>query len=97
MDLNSQLQAAASYSMPVEPGTSSLQDDQSFDTGPPIKKTRTNTPWTAEEERRLKELRDIGTSWSEIGKVIAFVVSPPGKTNPLTEPIVLSKSHRGKR
>ncbi|MCJ1326788.1 hypothetical protein MMC10_003454 [Thelotrema lepadinum] len=35
---------------------------------PPAKKTRTNTPWTPAEEKRLKELRDAGTSWSEIAK-----------------------------
>lgn len=40
------------------------------DTGPaPKKKGRTNTPWTAEEEQRLKSMRDAGRSWSEIAKV----------------------------
>ena len=39
---------------------------------PPAKKTRTNTPWTPAEEKRLKELRDAGTSWSEIAKVVAL-------------------------
>ena len=33
------------------------------------KKGRTNTPWTAEEEQRLKSMRDAGCSWSEIAKV----------------------------
>lgn len=33
------------------------------------KKGRTNTPWTAEEEQRLKTMRDAGRSWSEIAKV----------------------------
>ncbi|OJD12974.1 hypothetical protein AJ78_06507 [Emergomyces pasteurianus Ep9510] len=32
------------------------------------KKGRTNTPWTAEEEQRLKTMRDAGSSWSEIAK-----------------------------
>ncbi|KAJ9294189.1 hypothetical protein DTO271G3_7051 [Paecilomyces variotii] len=32
------------------------------------KKGRTNTPWTAEEEQRLKTMRDAGKSWSEIAK-----------------------------
>lgn len=36
---------------------------------PPKKKGRTNTPWTAEEEQRLKAMRDAGKSWSEIAKV----------------------------
>ena len=30
---------------------------------------RTNTPWTAAEEQRLKQMRDVGNSWSEIAKV----------------------------
>lgn len=34
----------------------------------PKKKGRTNTPWTAEEEQRLKNMRDSGRSWSEIAK-----------------------------
>ncbi|KAJ5103297.1 hypothetical protein N7532_003826 [Penicillium argentinense] len=34
----------------------------------PKKKGRTNTPWTAEEEQRLKTMRDAGRSWSEIAK-----------------------------
>jgi len=33
------------------------------------KKGRTNIPWTAEEEQRLKAMRDAGNSWSEIAKV----------------------------
>ncbi|GLI73633.1 hypothetical protein PoHVEF18_001853 [Penicillium ochrochloron] len=38
----------------------------------PKKKGRTNTPWTAEEEQRLKTMRDAGRSWSEIAKVRSF-------------------------
>ena len=34
-----------------------------------VKRSRTNTPWTAEEERRLKSMRDAGSNWSEIAKV----------------------------
>ncbi len=30
---------------------------------------RTNTPWTPQEEQRLKQMRDGGHSWSEIAKV----------------------------
>lgn len=33
------------------------------------KKGRTNIPWTAEEEQRLKAMRDAGSSWCEIAKV----------------------------
>ncbi|KAF8437725.1 hypothetical protein BGX38DRAFT_1050115, partial [Terfezia claveryi] len=35
---------------------------------PPSKKSRTNTPWTPQEEQRLKAMRDAGNSWSEIAK-----------------------------
>ncbi|KAF2662057.1 hypothetical protein K491DRAFT_339651 [Lophiostoma macrostomum CBS 122681] len=35
---------------------------------PKAKKSRTNTPWTAAEEQRLKTMRDAGNSWSEIAK-----------------------------
>ena len=38
---------------------------------PKAKKSRTNTPWTAAEEQRLKTMRDAGNSWSEIAKVDA--------------------------
>lgn len=33
------------------------------------KKSRTNTPWSPAEEQRLKTMRDVGSSWSEIAKV----------------------------
>lgn len=35
---------------------------------PPAKKSRTNTPWTAAEEQRLKRLRETGSNWAEIAK-----------------------------
>jgi hypothetical protein len=35
---------------------------------PPPKKSRTNTPWTPEEEHRLKDMRDDGKTWAEIAK-----------------------------
>ncbi|KAI9159037.1 hypothetical protein HJFPF1_07043 [Paramyrothecium foliicola] len=35
---------------------------------PPAKKNRTNTPWTPQEELRLKQMRDAGNSWAEIAK-----------------------------
>jgi len=37
-------------------------------TSPTLKKSRTNTPWTPAEERRLKTMRDAGNSWSDIAK-----------------------------
>ena len=33
------------------------------------KRRRTNTPWTPQEEQRLKRMRDAGLSWTEIVKV----------------------------
>lgn len=33
------------------------------------KKGRTNTPWSPAEEQKLKNMRDVGNSWSEIAKV----------------------------
>lgn len=32
------------------------------------KKSRTNTPWTAAEEQKLKQMRDSNNTWSEIAK-----------------------------
>lgn len=48
--------------------------NMSADVDPPLhhaapKKGRTNTPWTREEEQRLKHMRDAGNSWSEIAKL----------------------------
>jgi hypothetical protein len=42
--------------------------DQDQSSEPPLKKGRTNTPWTPAEEQRLKAMRDQGKSWSEIAK-----------------------------
>jgi hypothetical protein len=56
-------------------GTTAAAGEVALDHGPgapeapPKKKGRTNTPWTAEEEQRLKTMRDAGRSWSEIAKV----------------------------
>jgi hypothetical protein len=36
---------------------------------PPAKKSRTNMPWTPEEEQRLKTMREAGNSWADIAKV----------------------------
>ncbi|KAB8078246.1 hypothetical protein BDV29DRAFT_15234 [Aspergillus leporis] len=55
-------------------GTTAAAGEVALDHGPgapeapPKKKGRTNTPWTAEEEQRLKTMRDAGRSWSEIAK-----------------------------
>jgi hypothetical protein len=50
-----------------------VQDNQGQMTGeplqPPAKKSRTNTPWTAAEEQRLRVMRDAGNSWADIAKV----------------------------
>jgi hypothetical protein len=40
---------------------------------PPAKKSRTNTPWTAAEEQRLKNMREAGNSWADIAKVDSIV------------------------
>ncbi|CAG8366895.1 unnamed protein product [Penicillium salamii] len=55
---------------PVNPGVGAIDDPSALPTveSTPKKKGRTNTPWTAEEEQRLKTMRDAGRSWSEIAK-----------------------------
>ena len=67
-------EAAASTSGSADPGgtaegagTAELGEPSSSPTT--AKKSRTNTPWTPAEERRLKTMRDAGNSWSEIAKV----------------------------
>ena len=61
---------AVSMAAPVP---TSLEQDPNAVTSVPEttrkKKGRTNTPWTAEEEQRLKSMRDAGRSWNEIAKV----------------------------
>ncbi|MCJ1379173.1 hypothetical protein MMC17_002273 [Xylographa soralifera] len=47
-------------------GTAELGEPSSSPTT--AKKSRTNTPWTPAEERRLKTMRDAGNSWNEIAK-----------------------------
>ena len=58
---------------PINSGAGSIEDPGAIPTieSTPKKKGRTNTPWTAEEEQRLKTMRDAGRSWSEIAKVRA--------------------------
>ncbi|KAK3186033.1 hypothetical protein K4F52_005257 [Lecanicillium sp. MT-2017a] len=53
--------AAAAAAAAAEDGTSTPSQ-------PPTKKSRTNTPWTPQEELRLKQMRDAGNSWAEIAK-----------------------------
>ncbi|KAI9734433.1 MAG: hypothetical protein M1818_006821 [Claussenomyces sp. TS43310] len=40
---------------------------------PAAKKSRTNTPWTAAEEQRLRQMRDAGSSWADIAKSVALL------------------------
>lgn len=53
----------------VTDGASSAPTTGTDAAEPKAKKSRTNTPWTAAEEQRLKQMRDAGNSWSEIAKV----------------------------
>ncbi|UDD61603.1 hypothetical protein AFCA_008959 [Aspergillus flavus] len=53
-------------------GEAALEPGPGVPEAPPRKKGRTNTPWTAEEEQRLKTMRDAGRSWSEIAKTFPF-------------------------
>ncbi|KAF4262019.1 hypothetical protein CNMCM8812_001102 [Aspergillus fumigatus] len=64
-----QSSAAAAMAAPVTSASAdATQTPQSAPEAAPKKKGRTNTPWTAEEEQRLKTMRDAGRSWSEIAK-----------------------------
>lgn len=69
---------------PMTPAGGAIEADPNTIAGAvettPKKKGRTNTPWTAEEEQRLKTMRDAGRSWSEIAKVrtrVLFGQKPP--------------------
>jgi hypothetical protein len=55
--------------LPGEPLTPNLQIPSLLNDDSNKKRGRTNTPWTAQEEQRLKQMRDAGHSWSEIAKV----------------------------
>ncbi|KAF2124357.1 hypothetical protein P153DRAFT_130438 [Dothidotthia symphoricarpi CBS 119687] len=64
---------AASSAGSAEAQATSAKASQVAEVDPPAseqktKKSRTNTPWTAAEELRLKQMRDAGNSWSEIAK-----------------------------
>ena len=50
-------------------GSASAAEPGEMIASPTAKKSRTNTPWTPAEERRLKDMRDAGNSWNEIAKV----------------------------
>lgn len=52
----------------ISPPIIAPTDDASAIAPPPAKKSRTNTPWTPQEELRLKQMRDEGKSWAEIAK-----------------------------
>lgn len=61
---------AAPIATTAAPSSSMAEPDtQSSPAQPPAKKSRTNTPWTAAEEQRLKTMREAGNSWAEIAKV----------------------------
>lgn len=57
------------------PGGAPTDDASAAGGQPPTKKSRTNTPWTPQEELRLKQMRDAGNSWAEIAKVRLFAFS----------------------
>lgn len=61
---------------PINQGVGAIEDPSAIPTveSTPKKKGRTNTPWTAEEEQRLKTMRDAGRSWSEIAKVRGWLI-----------------------
>lgn len=63
--------ASSSAMMAGQMNPGGIEDPGSLPAPEPVpkKKGRTNTPWTAEEEQRLKTMRDAGRSWSEIAKV----------------------------
>ncbi|KAH8836235.1 hypothetical protein RJ55_10060 [Drechmeria coniospora] len=49
-------------------GQAAADDNATPSSQPPNKKSRTNTPWTPQEELRLKQMRDANNSWAEIAK-----------------------------
>ncbi|KAF2754946.1 hypothetical protein EJ05DRAFT_116927 [Pseudovirgaria hyperparasitica] len=57
----------ASSSAPPGPASGGTELERPIQPSP-AKKGRTNTPWTAAEEQRLKQMRDQGLSWNEIAK-----------------------------
>lgn len=60
-----QITAVPAVAVPV---TVPATDSSVAGGAPPAKKSRTNTPWTPQEEHRLKQMRDAGNSWAEIAK-----------------------------
>ncbi|RCI17339.1 hypothetical protein L249_2510 [Ophiocordyceps polyrhachis-furcata BCC 54312] len=59
----------APQAAPPGPSQSQAEDANASPVAqPPAKKSRTNTPWTPQEELRLKQMRDAGNSWAEIAK-----------------------------
>ena len=44
---------------------------------PPAQKIRTNTALTPAEEKRLKQMRDLGSTWSDIAKVRPAITHSP--------------------
>ena len=67
---SSSMQQPPSGSVAMEGEMEIEQDSVPLSPESSQKKTgRTNTPWTAEEERRLKKMRDARRTWNEIAKV----------------------------
>jgi hypothetical protein len=62
------IQAPPVVTGPAGPQIPAPVDDVVPVAQPPAKKSRTNTPWTPQEELRLKQMRDAGNSWAEIAK-----------------------------
>lgn len=87
--LSPQPDASATMAPPVPASTTSTaaveaEHDQvaSAPDSTPKKRGRTNTPWSAEEEQRLKAMRDAGRSWNEIAKVRALLAAATGCHSP---------------
>ncbi|KAK6539250.1 hypothetical protein TWF694_009486 [Orbilia ellipsospora] len=49
-------------------GTAAGGTAEAGPSGSPPKRSRTNTAWTQQEEQLLKQMRDAGSTWSEIAK-----------------------------
>ena len=61
---------------------------------PAPKKSRTNTPWTAAEENRLRALKNENKGWGEIAKAWSRVMDGADKS--VNNGAVFPQPHRGK-
>lgn len=65
---------------------------------PGRRRSRTNTPWSKEEEIRLKRMREEGLSWNEIAKVRSPLCGPPAEERSVADQATgVSCSNRGQR